>query len=85
MRTWMTSVLVCAMLLGGRLEVHTRPNYGTEVEALIPYHLMKEEVLEVLCERPQDGPALRRHPAPARSEPPGRAIQVHGLSENQFQ
>ena len=32
-----------AMLLGGTLEVHSRPNYGTEVEAVIPYHLKKVE------------------------------------------
>src|SRR3989304_4102018 len=28
---------------------------------------------------PRPGPPLRGHGAPARSEPPGRAIQVHGL------
>jgi signal transduction histidine kinase len=32
-----------AMLLGGSLEVHSRPHYGTEVEAMIPYHLQKVE------------------------------------------
>jgi signal transduction histidine kinase len=32
-----------AMLLGGTVEIHSRPNYGTEVEAVIPYHLMREE------------------------------------------
>lgn len=32
-----------AMLLGGSVEIHSRPNYGTEVEAVIPYHLKKEE------------------------------------------
>jgi signal transduction histidine kinase len=33
-----------AMLLGGKVEVHSRPHYGTEVDALIPYQLEKEEV-----------------------------------------
>lgn len=42
-----------AMLLGGRLEVHSRPDYGTEVEALIPYHLTKKE--EVIDDAPAVG------------------------------
>ena len=34
-----------AMLLGGTVKVHSRPNYGTEVEAVIPYEMAhhKEE------------------------------------------
>ena len=32
-----------AMLLGGAVDVRSRPNYGTEVEAVIPYHLKKVE------------------------------------------
>lgn len=32
-----------AMLLGGTVEVHSRPNYGTEVDAEIPYHVKKVE------------------------------------------
>ena len=28
-----------AALLGGSVEIHSRPNYGTEVEALIPYNV----------------------------------------------
>jgi len=35
-----------AMLLGGTLEVHSRPNYGTEVEAVIPYRLQKVEAID---------------------------------------
>jgi signal transduction histidine kinase len=31
-----------ATLLGGTVEVHSRPAYGTEVEAVIPYHLKNE-------------------------------------------
>ncbi len=33
-----------AMLMGGEVQIHSRPNYGTEVEARIPYHIMKVEV-----------------------------------------
>ena len=33
-----------AILMGGEVEIHSRPNYGTEVEARIPYHIMKVEV-----------------------------------------
>lgn len=33
-----------AMLLGGSLYVRSRPNYGTEVEAVIPYQVEKVEV-----------------------------------------
>ncbi len=33
-----------AMLLGGSLDVRSRPSYGTEVEAVIPYRLKKAEV-----------------------------------------
>jgi signal transduction histidine kinase len=33
-----------AALLGGTLELHSRPDYGTEVEAVIPYHVVKKEV-----------------------------------------
>ena len=32
-----------AMLLGGSLDISSRPNYGTEVEAVIPYQLKKVE------------------------------------------
>ncbi|MBI5352204.1 MAG: sensor histidine kinase [Chloroflexi bacterium] len=32
-----------AALLGGTVEVHSRPNYGTEVEALIPYKVTHHE------------------------------------------
>ncbi len=32
-----------AMLLGGVFEVRSRPGYGTEVEAVIPYNLKKQE------------------------------------------
>jgi signal transduction histidine kinase len=32
-----------AMLLGGSVEIHSRPHYGTEVEAVIPYELKKVE------------------------------------------
>jgi signal transduction histidine kinase len=32
-----------AALLGGSVEIHSRPGYGTEVEAVIPYHLKKDE------------------------------------------
>ncbi len=32
-----------AMLLGGFLDIRSRPNYGTEVEAVIPYQLKKVE------------------------------------------
>ena len=32
-----------AALLGGSVEIHSRPGYGTEVEAVIPYHLKKVE------------------------------------------
>jgi signal transduction histidine kinase len=35
-----------AMLLGGRVEVHSRPNYGTEVEAVIPYVVKRVEVVD---------------------------------------
>jgi signal transduction histidine kinase len=35
-----------AMLLGGTVEIHSRPNYGTEVEAFIPYHIKKEETID---------------------------------------
>ncbi len=33
-----------AALLGGRVTVQSRPGYGTEVEALIPYHVVNFEV-----------------------------------------
>ncbi len=33
-----------AMLMGGEVQIHSRPNYGTEVEARIPYHIIKVEV-----------------------------------------
>ncbi len=33
-----------AMLMGGEVQIHSSPNYGTEVEARIPYHIMKVEV-----------------------------------------
>lgn len=33
-----------AMLMGGEVQIHSRPHYGTEVEARIPYHIMKVEV-----------------------------------------
>jgi len=33
-----------ASLLGGRVTVQSRPGYGTEVEALIPYHVVSLEV-----------------------------------------
>ncbi len=33
-----------AALLGGTVEVHSRPNYGTEVEAVIPYEVVQKEV-----------------------------------------
>ncbi|MBI3151038.1 MAG: sensor histidine kinase [Chloroflexi bacterium] len=32
-----------AALLGGTVEVHSRPNYGTEVEAIIPYDMVRKE------------------------------------------
>jgi signal transduction histidine kinase len=32
-----------AMLLGGSLDISSRPNYGTQVEAIIPYQLKKVE------------------------------------------
>ncbi len=32
-----------AVLLGGTVEVHSRPDYGTEVEAVIPYRAVKKE------------------------------------------
>lgn len=32
-----------AALLGGTVEVHSRPNYGTEVEAVIPYDMVRKE------------------------------------------
>ncbi len=32
-----------AMLLGGSLDIRSRPNYGTEVEAMIPYQVEKVE------------------------------------------
>ncbi|MFN8412139.1 MAG: sensor histidine kinase [Anaerolineales bacterium] len=32
-----------AMLLGGSVEVHSRPHYGTEVDAVIPYQVEKVE------------------------------------------
>lgn len=32
-----------AALLGGTVEVHSRPDYGTEVEAVIPYGTVKKE------------------------------------------
>ena len=32
-----------AMLMGGEVQIHSRPNYGTEVEARIPYHIIKVE------------------------------------------
>jgi two-component system sensor histidine kinase UhpB len=32
-----------AMLLGGSLDISSRPNYGTEVEAVIPYRVEKVE------------------------------------------
>jgi signal transduction histidine kinase len=34
-----------AALLGGTVEFHSRPNYGTEVEAVIPYEAVQKEVL----------------------------------------
>jgi signal transduction histidine kinase len=33
-----------ASLLGGSVAVHSRPGYGTEVEALVPYHVISHEV-----------------------------------------
>lgn len=33
-----------AMLLGGSLSIHSQPDYGTEVEAVIPYQIEKTEV-----------------------------------------
>jgi signal transduction histidine kinase len=33
-----------AALLGGTVQVHSRPGYGTEVEAMIPYHIGNVEV-----------------------------------------
>jgi len=33
-----------AALLGGRVTIQSRPGYGTEVEALIPYHVVNFEV-----------------------------------------
>lgn len=33
-----------AMLMGGEVQIHSRPRYGAEVEARIPYHIMKVEV-----------------------------------------
>ncbi|MCE9647042.1 MAG: sensor histidine kinase [Chloroflexi bacterium] len=33
-----------AMLMGGEVQIHSRPHYGTEVEARIPYHIVKVEV-----------------------------------------
>jgi signal transduction histidine kinase len=35
-----------AALLGGTVTVQSRPGYGTEVEALIPYHHNGRHVLE---------------------------------------
>jgi signal transduction histidine kinase len=35
-----------AMLLGGTLEVHSRPDYGTQVDAEIPYQVEKVEGVE---------------------------------------
>jgi signal transduction histidine kinase len=35
-----------AMLLGGTVEIHSRPNYGTEVEAVIPYQIKREESID---------------------------------------
>jgi signal transduction histidine kinase len=35
-----------AMLLGGTLEVHSRPDYGTQVDAEIPYQVEKVEGIE---------------------------------------
>jgi signal transduction histidine kinase len=35
-----------AMLLGGTVEVHSRPNYGTQVDAEIPYQVRKVEDLK---------------------------------------
>ncbi len=32
-----------AMLLGGAVEVHSRPEYGTQVDAEIPYHVNRSE------------------------------------------
>lgn len=32
-----------AALLGGTVEVHSRPNYGTEIEAVIPYDMVRKE------------------------------------------
>lgn len=32
-----------AALLGGTVEIHSRPGYGTEVEAVIPYQLKRDE------------------------------------------
>jgi signal transduction histidine kinase len=33
-----------AALLGGTVEIRSRPNYGTEVEAIVPYDLIRKEV-----------------------------------------
>jgi signal transduction histidine kinase len=33
-----------AALLGGTVEIQSRPGYGTEVQALIPYHNVSVEV-----------------------------------------
>lgn len=33
-----------AALLGGTVQVHSRPGYGTEVEGRIPYHVASTEV-----------------------------------------
>jgi signal transduction histidine kinase len=35
-----------AALLGGTVEIRSRPKYGTEVEALIPYHNVNLEVID---------------------------------------
>jgi signal transduction histidine kinase len=32
-----------ASLLGGTVEIHSRLNYGTEVEAVIPYDMVRKE------------------------------------------
>ncbi len=32
-----------AALLGGTVEIHSRPEYGSEVEAAIPYHVIRKE------------------------------------------
>ncbi|MBI5944034.1 MAG: sensor histidine kinase [Chloroflexi bacterium] len=32
-----------AALLGGTVEIHSRPNYGTEVEAIVPYEVAHKE------------------------------------------